>query len=305
MWYDNTMKKAKKLKVRRNIKDSVFTDLFRDKKYMLQLYKALHPEDKSATTKDIKIVTLKAIVVNDIYNDLGMIIKDKIIFLLESQSTWSVNILVRMFLYLANTYKNYLTKNKVNLYGSKKVKLPIPELYVIYVGKDKIKNKTISLNKEYFINKSPIDLKIKVITESEKNNIVGEYIEFSKITNKLVKKYGYKKVTAEKIVNECIKKNILSEYLVNRREEVIDIMGILFDQDTVTEFYENEIYENGKAEGMQQGMKQGMKQGMQQGMQQGMLKVLIEMVKDKLLSVAEASKRLGVSEKEFMRLAKA
>ena len=295
------MKRGTKPKSRRNIKDSVFTDLFRDKKYTLQLYKALHTEDKNVTTKDIKIVTLKAIVVNDIYNDLGMIIKDKIIFLLESQSTWSVNILVRMFLYLASTYKNYLTKNKVNLYGTKNVKLPVPELYVIYVGKDKIENKTISLNKEYFNNKSPIDLKIKVITESEKNNIVGEYIEFSKITNKLVKKYGYKKVTAEKIVNECIKKNILTEYLEDRREEVIDIMGILFDQDTVTEFYENEIYENGKAEGMQQGIKQGIKQGMQQGT----LKTIVNMFKKGIIKIKDAAKELGVSEKEFMKLAKA
>ncbi|MBP3200752.1 MAG: hypothetical protein J6M39_03800 [Lachnospiraceae bacterium] len=283
------MKRGIKPKPRRNIKDSVFTDLFRDKKYTLQLYKALHPEDKNVTTKDIKIVTLKAIVVNDIYNDLGMIIKDKIIFLLESQSTWSVNILVRLFLYLANTYKNYLTKNKVNLYGTKKVKLPMPELYVIYVGKDKIKNKTISLNKEYFSNKSPIDLKIKVITESEKNNIVGEYIEFSRITNKLVKKYGYKKVTAEKIVNECIKKNVLTEYLEDRKEEVIDIMGILFNQDTVTEFYENEIYENGKAEGMKQGS----------------LKTIVNMFKKGIIKITDAAKELGVSEKEFMKLAKA
>ena len=283
------MKRGIKPKSRRNIKDSVFTDLFRDKKYTLQLYKALHPEDKNVTTKDIKIVTLKAIVVNDIYNDLGMIIKDKIIFLLESQSTWSVNILVRLFLYLANTYKNYLTKNKVNLYGSKKVKLPVPELYVIYVGKDKIRNKTISLNKEYFSNKSPIDLKIKVITESEKNNIVGEYIEFSRITNKLVKKYGYKKVTAEKIVNECIKKNVLTEYLEDRKEEVIDIMGILFNQDTVTEFYENEIYENGKAEGMKQGS----------------LKTIVNMFKKGIIKITDAAKELGVSEKEFMKLAKA
>ena len=291
------MKKVKSLKARHNIKDSVFTDLFRDKKYTLQLYEALHPEDKNVTTKDIKIVTLKAIVVNDIYNDLGMIIKDKIIFLLESQSTWSVNILVRLFLYLANTYKNYLTKNKVNLYGSKKVKLPTPELYVIYVGKDKIKNKTISLNKEYFNNKSPIDLKIKVITESEKNNIVGEYIEFSKITNKLVKKYGYKKVTAEKIVNECIKKNILTEYLEDRREEVIDIMGILFDQDTVTEFYENEIYENGKSVGIQQGMRQGI--------QKGAVNAIVNMFRKGLIKITDAAKELGVSEKEFMKLLKA
>ena len=225
-----------------------------------------------------------------------MIIKDKIIFLLESQSTWSVNILVRMFLYLAHTYKNYLTKNKVNLYGSKKAKLPVPELYVIYVGKDKVNNKTISLNKEYFNNKSPIDLKIKIITESEKNNIVGEYIEFSKITNKLVSKNGYKKVTAEKIVNECIKKKVLTEYLEDRKEEVIDIMGILFDQDTVTEFYENEIYENGKAEGIQQGM--------QQGIQKGAVNAIVNMIRKGLIKITDAAKELGVSEKEFIKLAK-
>ena len=50
---------------------------------------------------------------------------------------------------------------------------------------------------------------------------------------------------------------------------------------------------------------EGKAEGMQLGMQQGMIKVLLGMVKEKILSVAEAAKRLGVSEKEFMRLAKA
>ena len=31
-------------------------------------------------------------------------------------------------------------------------------------------------------------------------------------------------------------------------------MGILFDQDIITRNYENEIFEEGKAEGMEQGM---------------------------------------------------
>ena len=31
------------------IKDSVFSDLFKIKKYLLQLYRALHPEDKTTT----------------------------------------------------------------------------------------------------------------------------------------------------------------------------------------------------------------------------------------------------------------
>ena len=31
------------------IKDSVFTNLFQDKKYLIQLYRALHPEDVDLT----------------------------------------------------------------------------------------------------------------------------------------------------------------------------------------------------------------------------------------------------------------
>ena len=38
---------------KRKIKDSVFTNLFQDKKYLLQLYKALHPEDMDVTEDEI------------------------------------------------------------------------------------------------------------------------------------------------------------------------------------------------------------------------------------------------------------
>ena len=31
------------------IRDSVFSDLFRDKKYLLKLYQTLHPEDMETT----------------------------------------------------------------------------------------------------------------------------------------------------------------------------------------------------------------------------------------------------------------
>lgn len=38
---------------KRKIRDSVFTNLFQEKKYLLQLYKALHPEDGEATEDEI------------------------------------------------------------------------------------------------------------------------------------------------------------------------------------------------------------------------------------------------------------
>ena len=37
------------------IKDSVFANLFNDKKYLFQLYKAFHPEDTNATEEQLNL----------------------------------------------------------------------------------------------------------------------------------------------------------------------------------------------------------------------------------------------------------
>ena len=62
---------------KRTVRDSVWTNLFRDKKYLLQLYNALYPEDINATEDDIKDVTLKHILVDADYNDLGFSVGDR------------------------------------------------------------------------------------------------------------------------------------------------------------------------------------------------------------------------------------
>ena len=68
---------------KRTVKDSVFTDLFSDKKYLLQLYQSLHPEDLVATEDDLTTITLKNVLTNQIYNDLGFAKGDRLIILLE------------------------------------------------------------------------------------------------------------------------------------------------------------------------------------------------------------------------------
>ena len=52
------------------------------------------------------------------------------------------------------------------------------------------------------------------------------------------------------------------------------------------------------------GYETGEKRGVQQGIEQGKLSLLMNLVRDKLISVAEAAKRLGVSESDFLKLAK-
>lgn len=79
MWY-TTEEIAK-----RTAKDSVFTDLFQDPKYLIQLYHALHPEDQDVTVESISNVTIKNILLDQCYNDLGVCIGDKLVILVEAQ----------------------------------------------------------------------------------------------------------------------------------------------------------------------------------------------------------------------------
>ena len=51
-----------------------------------------------------------------------------------------MNILVRILIYLAYTYKNYITSHDLDVYGSKTLRLPKPEFYVVYTGDDEVKN---------------------------------------------------------------------------------------------------------------------------------------------------------------------
>ena len=45
-------------KINRNIKDSVFCDLFGRQEYLFQLYQALHPEDTETTIDVLTLVTI-------------------------------------------------------------------------------------------------------------------------------------------------------------------------------------------------------------------------------------------------------
>ena len=81
------------------IKDSVFTNLFQDKKYLIQLYKTIHPEDKDVTEAELKDITIHNILTDDIYNDLGFLVGDRLVILVEAQSTWTENIVIRSLIY--------------------------------------------------------------------------------------------------------------------------------------------------------------------------------------------------------------
>ncbi|MCD7751144.1 MAG: hypothetical protein LUI10_05320 [Lachnospiraceae bacterium] len=207
-------------KANRNVKDSVFRDLFSDKKYLLMLYQTLHPEDKDCTEDDLTCVTLEQVLIRNIYNDLGFLVGDRLLIMVEAQSTWSVNIIIRSMLYIVRAYQDYLRESGQSLFSTKPVHLPIPELYVIYTGNKKIEKDFISLTEEFYSGiQTALEVRVKVLTgddgddimsESESegtcslatsgelnhdcvfcsHDIISQYVTFTHIINEQIRTYG-------------------------------------------------------------------------------------------------------------------
>ena len=231
---------------KRTTKNSVFLDLFQDKRNLLELYKTLHPEDTDATEDTLDIVTIDNVLTDNLYNDLGIMAgNDKLLLLLEAQATWTVNILIRILLYLAQSYHEYFERTAQSLYKSTKVKMPKPELYVIYTGNKGRKPDTITLSKEFFDGADiDIEVKAKVIYESDSEDIINQYIIFCKIFNEQTKLHGMTQKAVAETIRICKDRNVLKEYLLDREKEVVTIMMSLFDEEQIMKsFIKSERYE--------------------------------------------------------------
>ncbi len=232
--------------IKHNAKDSVFTDLFGNTKYVLKLYNALHPDATGITEDMIEIVTLKNTLVNGRYNDLGFMVDKRLIVLAEAQSTWSVNIIIRALMYLVDTYQDYIEKEGVNVYGTKRIDFPRPELYVIYTRGGDIEEGEITLTDEFFGGQeAAIEVRVKVITTSAKGDIINQYIAFTHVLDEQVEKYGRTEKAVKETIGICKERDILKEYLTNREREVQRIMSILYDEEYIQNAREKEVREEG------------------------------------------------------------
>ncbi|NBH35767.1 hypothetical protein D3Z58_20035 [Clostridiaceae bacterium] len=216
------------------VKDSVFATIFRNKKYLIQLYRALHPEDTETTEDALTDITIRNVLTNGIYNDLAFRVGEKVMFLVEQQSSWTMNIIIRALMYLAQTYHDYFEERDADLYGSKKVHVPEPEIYVIFTGERASRPESISLSEEFFGGKEcAIEVKVKVLYGGEGNDIISQYVAFTKVYNEQMKQYGRSREAVTETIRICKDRDVLREFLAGREKEVISIMMALFDEERI------------------------------------------------------------------------
>ena len=243
-------------KTRHGTKDSIFTHLFSIPQYQLQLYRALHPEDKHVKASDIETITRRCVVAQHEHNDLGILVKNRLMILVEAQSSWSPNIVIRLMSYAIQSLMDYFQERQVFLYSNNKLECPKPELYVIFTGDRLSQPETLSFRDLFFMGDMTCDLDATahVIYYKEGNaDILNQYITFCRVFNAQIKLYGYAEQALKETLRICRDTNILSKYILQREAEIMDIMTALFDQDYVTRMYGVDQRREGKIEGINEG----------------------------------------------------
>lgn len=161
-------------------------------------------------------------------NDVSFGIGGKVLVFGEHQSTVNENMPLRSLLYLGRAYEQIVSVK--DRYRRKMVKIPKPEIYTFYNGKEKWeKEKTLKLSNAFMVQdeEPDVELKVKVININpvekheilERCRVLKEYSIFIDT----IRKYQDADVDEpyRKAIEECIEKDILADYLRKKgREEV-------------------------------------------------------------------------------------
>jgi len=271
-------------------KDSVFSFIFRQPENLLRLYQTLHPEDTDVTIEDCELITLEYVLTNGITNDLGLMVRDRLIVLVEAQTKFTINIVLRVLLYLAATYKKYVEERKLDLYGTKPVRIPRPELYMVYTGEPRELPEVLRLS-EMYEGSGSVEVEVKVLRSMGTRSIVDQYIRFCEIADGQRKQYGYTVRAVEETLRQCAEEGVLMPFLAARESEVRDIMMTLFDQEQITRIREYNLVREAHEGGVREGHRAGRREGQREGLEEG-LHAMVLTLRDFSLSKAAAAQKL-------------
>ena len=258
--------RKKAARVKWTVRDSVFSFLFRQPEYLRELYLALHPEDIGVREEDIRIMTLENVLTNGEHNDLGFLVRDALIILVEAQTTFSLNLALRLLLYLAETYRRLADERGWDVYSSRALKIPLPELAVIYAGEGGNIPSSIRISDIYDCPKERVkagvlDAEIKIFRFRGKRDIIDQYVRFCEITTQKEKLFGRSQEAIDAIFHVCLEEGILAPFLRSREKEVRDIMTSLFDETRIQELHDKSVREEGREEGRTEGRAEGREAG--------------------------------------------
>lgn len=133
--------------VNREHKDRLFTFLFGEKgnkAWTLSLYNAVN-KTHYTDPDSIEFTTMEGAVYMGMKNDVSFILCH-VMNVYEQQSSYNPNMPVRQLMYTAKLYDKYIQQKKLNIYGRKLARLPIPKLVAFYNGTEEENDRILKLS---------------------------------------------------------------------------------------------------------------------------------------------------------------
>lgn len=257
------MKNKNELQEQKKYKDTVFRLLFSEKKRALDLYNGVNDTDY----KDLSLIqfnTLGNAIYMNVHNDLSFLIANQV-NLYEHQSTLPANMPLRDLFYIADILqKMFMDKT---LYSSKRIIIPNPNFIVFYNGMREMPEKVemkLSDSFAFPADNPSLELKVTVLNINpgmneklkEKCRDLKQYMIYIETVRKYAKNMSLKEAVT-KAVNECIQGNILRDFLMEQKSEVIKMSIYEFDEEREMKLIREDEREIGREEGREEGRTEG------------------------------------------------
>ena len=252
-------------KVARNHKDLLLHAIFKEKEDFLSLYNALNGTNYTDAAK-LEITTLENAVYMSVQNDVSFVFLSEL-YMIEHQSTINPNMPLRNLPYISKVLSKITAKE--DIYGSKQIELPTPRFIVLYNGTKQIEEKSVLKLSDAYEKKTEepeLELITTVLNINEGYNeklkgackLLRDYMTLITKIREKQKIMDLQQATYQAI-EECIKEDVLKDFLIRHRAEVIAMMLYDFDMEKHIESEKAYEYERGREEGMEKGMEKGIK----------------------------------------------
>ena len=278
--------------VNRKHKDRLFTFLFGkkgNKAWTLSLYNAVN--NTHYTDPDIiEFTTMEDAVYMGMKNDISFILCH-VMNVYEQQSTYNRNMPVRQLMYAAKLYDKYIQQKKLNLYGKKLVRLPVPKLVAFYNGTEGENDQILKLSDAFIQAGNPaqadIEAKVRMVNINYGKNEsllsscrpLQEYAWLVWQIRENQRTMGIEDAV-DKAIQDMPENFEIQEVLIGHRAEVKDLC--------ITEYNEAET------------MQMIREEGREQGREQGMMELLATQVRTGDISIEKAAQYAGMTQEQFL-----
>lgn len=286
------------LTANRKYKDTVFRMLFSDKYRLLELYNAVSGRHY-VNPDELQIVTLENAVYMGMKNDMAFLL-DTGIYLYEHQSTINPNMPLRDLFYISSEYNGFVDMK--SLYTSTAQKLPAPNFVVFYNDEEAMEDRCeyrLSGAFEPKVDNPALELRVTVLNVNYGRNPVlmeqcrtlADYAQYVALVRKYKAELGSLEAAVRQAVDECIRNDVLADFLRKNRAEVE--MTSIFEYNQEEE--ERKLRAAERQAGYDKGYDSGYESGAADGEVRSTVKAVIKLMQNMKLTMEQALDTLDIT----------